>query len=169
MKRDEYISTRRKILEEAQATLDALDRVYAYLKEDGDKATDAANLPRVDSLAAGQSPLLLLEGEQAQTVRNGDTEKIRITEEVRSALEDIDGNFTQQSVTALVASRNPHAEVKPSAVASVLGRMTKRKSVKVVRKGYGSAPNVYHKTENWHIEKQIAEGLPPEEVEVDSD
>ncbi len=165
MRHDEYINTRRKILEEAQATLEALDRVYAYLKEDGDKAADIANLPKINSLAAGQSPLRLLENEQAHVVSNGGTEKIRITEEVRNALDELDGNFTQQSVTSLVASRNPHAEVKPVAVSSVLARMTKRKTIKVVRKGYGSAPNIYRKSDDWYIEKQIAEGLPPEEID----
>lgn len=164
MRYDEYTDARRKILEEAQATLEALDRVYAYLKEDGNKGPEVAKLPGVESLAVDQSSLLPFEGEQAHTMRNGG-EKIRITDEVRSALEEIEGNFTQQSVTALIASKNPHAEVKPAAVANVLARMAKRKSIKVVRKGYGSAPNVYHKTENWYVEKQIAEGLPPEEVD----
>lgn len=163
MRREEYINTRRKIIEEAQATLEALDRVYAYLKEDGDKAADVANLPKINSLAAGQSPLLSLESEQAHVVSNDGTEKIRITDEVRNALDEHDGNFTQAILTSLIDSRNPHAEVKPAAVSSVLARMTKRKTIKVVRKGYGSAPNVYRKSDNWYIERQIAEGLPPEE------
>lgn len=169
MRHEEYINTRRKILEEAQATLEALDRVYTYLKEDNGKDADSANLPGIDSLAVGQSRLLPLEDERAHVVSNGGSEKIRITEEVRNALDELDGNFTQQSITSLVASRNPHAEVKPAAVSSVLARMTKRRTIKVVRKGYGSAPNIYRKSDDWYIEKQIAEGLPPEEVEVDSD
>lgn len=165
VKRAEYLSTRRKILAEAQATLDALDRVYAYLKEEGHEPSDTANLPGVDSLDTTQSPLVPLEDERGEPTSNGDSEKIQITQEVRDAVDGFTGSFTQQIITSKIVGKHPYADVKPAAVANVLSRMAKRGTVKVVRKGYGRAPNTYRKTELWHREKAIAEGLPPEEMD----
>jgi hypothetical protein len=147
-------------LAEAKATLDALDRVYAYLRED-DRDSNPADLPGLDSLEMGQSPLIPMGGKQDGPKSNsGRSGTIRTTQEVRDAIDQFHSTFTQQDITRRIQKKHPRADVRPAGVANTLARMAKRGSIKLVRKGYGSEPNAYIKTEAWAAERSLGRGLP---------
>lgn len=76
---------------------------------------------------------------------NGRSEKIRVTQEVRNAVQEFEGEFTQQDVVARIKNKYPFAEVRPPTVSSTLWRMADSGKIEKVREGYGSEPNVYRR------------------------
>lgn len=77
---------------------------------------------------------------------NGHSEKIAITQEVREAVQELEGEFKTQDVVERIKAKYPWAEIKPTPVSTALGRMVKRKEgIRVVREGEGWEPNIYER------------------------
>lgn len=80
---------------------------------------------------------------------DGQSERINLAQGVREAVHEIEGSFTQQDITRKIKEKHPNAEVRPANVSNTIMRLAKRGYIRRVRKGYGSQPNTYRKTETW--------------------
>jgi len=77
---------------------------------------------------------------------NGRPKKVSITQEVREAAPEFEGQFKSQDVVRRIMSKYPGAEVNPTAVSTALGRMVNRKeSIRVAREGEAWEPNIYER------------------------
>lgn len=96
------------------------------------------------------------EGNMASS-QNGRTEKIRITQEIRNAVQGFEGEFTQQDIVEWIKSKHPFAEVRSPTVSSALWRMANKGTIEKIREGYGSEPNTYRKVSH---DSPTQEGFP---------
>ncbi len=95
---------------------------------------------------------------------NGHT-KIRTTQEMRNAIAEFEGEFTQQDVLMRIAEKHPGAKVRAGTISSALWRMASKGEIEKVRDGYGSEPNAYRRSSSTSLQ----EGFSEEESESDGE
>lgn len=123
-----------KSLADAQKDEAALDRTLELLGVSKDS--------RANEVSAGTT----LESQGTAKNRPPNSRKVKITEEVRNALQEFEGEFTPHDIAAWIEQRHPLIEVRPATVSSTLWRMADRgKDIEKVREGSGSKPNHYRK------------------------
>jgi hypothetical protein len=99
----------------------------------------------------GQEPLTLgvSENESSPEVAessNGHSKKISITQEVREAVREYEGEFKTQDIVKIIKAKHPETEISPTPVSTALGRMVRRdEGIRVVREGEGWEPNIYER------------------------
>lgn len=167
------METRRKAIEKraraeeerasADSDVSAIDRVLKLLGVSVDELqsgeAEIGEVPKSLPVAREDvsSPS---QGVERPVSRNGHP-KIRITQEIRSAVQEFDGEFTQQDVLRRIKDKYPFAEIRPATVSSALWRMANQTGViEKVREGYGSEPNTYQRVSP---DGSTQESLPNEE------
>lgn len=95
---------------------------------------------------------------------NGHT-KIRTTQEMRNAIAEFEGEFTQQDVLMRIVEKHPGAKVRAGTISSALWRMASKGEIEKVRDGYGSEPNTYRRCSSTSLQ----EGFSEEESESDGE
>ena len=79
------------------------------------------------------------------------SQRVRITQEVRNAIEEIEGEFTQQTISELIERKYPGLDVHRGSVSNAISRIMERderiggRRIVLVEEGFGSTPNVYAK------------------------
>ena len=94
---------------------------------------------------------------------NGHSEKIAFAQEVREAVQKLEGEFKTQDIVQIIKAKYPRAEVNPTPVSTALGRMVKRKEgIRVAKEGEGWEPNIYERIsdDNAGRENSVTEGNP---------
>lgn len=143
--------TRRKSMEErarADSDIAAIDRVLSLLGVRNDELQDSGTKTNEISESlpiARESVPSALQRIEKPTLPNNRSKKIRITQEIRAAVQEFQGEFTQHDVVEWIKDKHPSAQVRSATVSSALWRMAKQGVIKRVREGYGSEPNTYRR------------------------
>ncbi len=167
------LETRREAIEK-RARLDddvsAIDRVLTLLGVNANElqANEAEIGEAPENLPAPRestsSPLREIKQPSFPKRRS---QKIRITQEIRKAVQAFEGEFTQNDVVRRIRDEYPFAEVRPQTVSSTLWRMANREgTIEKVREGYGSQPNTYRKISD---DGPAQEGFPNEDRTSDEE
>ena len=160
------MEARRKAIEE-RARLDSdiasIDRVLELLGVSGNEFQGSeTETGETESLpAARESTSSPLQEVERPVSRNGRSKKLRITREIRNAVQEFEGEFSQRDVVRWIQDRYPSAEIRAATVSSTLWRMANQTGViEKVREGYGSEPNTYQRVSR---DGSAQESLPNEE------
>lgn len=165
--------TRRKSMEErarADSDIAAIDRVLSLLGVHNDELQDSGtktneiseslSVARESAPSALQSAPSALQRIEKPASPNNRAKKLRITQEIRAAVQGFQGEFTQHDVVEWIKDKYPSAQVRSATVSSALWRMAKQGVIERVREGYGSEPNTYRRVSD---DSPAQEGFPNQE------
>ncbi len=165
MDKKTYFELRHKIEDDASKKIEALDIVWKLLNEDNKAQGQESSFSEQPHPQASGTVSLNPVYEGGKSLSTNDrSEKINLAQEVREAVHETEGRFTQQSITQRVRGKYPNADVRAPSVSNTLARLVKRGSVKRVRKGLGSEPNIYRKSEAWSFEEDVARNFAGDDV-----
>jgi len=145
---------RHDIKEDAERKLIAVDLLINHLNQSDDEGVQESLLSGLGFSGKPQPSTTSAHPQSVSTPRaygNGDysssdrqAEKIRLTQEVRKAVREIEGTFNKQDIIARLTAKYPRADINPTGVTNALARMVKRgEGIELVEEGYGSEPNTY--------------------------
>lgn len=160
------LEARRKAMEErarADSDIAAIDRVLPLLGVRNDELQDSATETNETSESlsvARESVPPPLQGIEKPSPPSGRSKKIRITQEIRRAIQEFQGEFTQHDVVEWIKDKHPSIQVRSATVSSALWRMAKQGAIEKVQEGYGSDPNTYRRASHDSV---VQEGFPDEE------
>jgi len=145
MKDEEFKERHIRVEEEARRNHDAIDRVWMM-------DNPGKTLPVWKISTSSPSP-----STKTRTVKEKESEPFPLTAEVVKIINplSVDANITTRSVVEPLGERFPELAPKIASgmtaaqVAGVLNRLAKQGKLRIAKRGFGAAPNVYRKTEKW--------------------
>ena len=146
-KRDELQAERAAIETKLAAVSTVIDMFEGRDVSGGQEALTSetsGNELQMSEILESSSPTKTPEGKEASA--NGHPKKLSISQEVREAVQELEGQFKTQDIVQRIKDKYPWAEVTPTPVSTALGRMVKRKEgIRVAKEGEAWEPNIYEK------------------------
>lgn len=143
---DKVIQELNKARREIAAELAAIDATLEILKKRVAGDGQAPLLSEAQSSEAVQPSITPTQEDEGPTSNGRPVRKIKLTQEVRKAIQEVEEPFTQQDITRRITEKYPDASVSPPVVSNALARMVKREEgIELIASGYGSEPNVYRR------------------------
>lgn len=133
-----------------QKQIAARDGLHAYLEYLRESSKDHDQEPSFPDLRVPDlHPPAHSHEDEKPPATNGHPRKIGVMREVREAVKEIEGEFTQREITQRLFEKYPDASINPAVVVNSLAKMVEREEGIVLwERGSGSAPNVFKKVED---------------------
>lgn len=145
MKDEEFKALHIKVEEEARRNHEAIDRVW--MMDNPGKTLPIWNVP-----TSAPTP-----STRAKVGKGKEVQPFPLTGEVSRVIDHFqsDADITTRNVVQPLGERFPELAAKVESgmtaaqVAGVLSRLAKQGKLRLAKRGFGSAPNVYRKTDKW--------------------
>jgi F0F1-type ATP synthase membrane subunit b/b' len=152
-----FVDARRKIRAEAEEKLRALDIAWSLISD------GPPPYHNDEPIVFGPHSSMTKERSSTSSRTEGRSKRVRITQEVKKAIGQVDGEFSQQDLSEIIESKYPGTEIHRGSVSNAISRIVTRGDiidgyrVELAEEGAGSDPNVYKKVEVAPVQEEPAD------------